>query len=97
MRKLKFIPSTWDWIDFPVQSMSGIGQAISPNATVIRSPKIIVAAGIRALLFVREWRGIVLLNVPVVFGGVRTGAYRPVEGLSEYGVTVGSPSAPRWS
>ena len=53
-----------------------------------RPPKVIVAAGMRALQFVRQCRGTSLPDVPVVFGGLRAAVYRPLEGQVEYGVTM---------
>jgi PAS domain S-box-containing protein len=53
-----------------------------------RALRVIVAVGSRALEFVRRFRGAELPDVPVVFGGVRQGAYRHVDGLAEYGLTM---------
>ncbi len=51
-------------------------------------PEVIVAAGIRALEFARKYQGTALPEVPVVFGGLRSDAYKPVPGRVEYGVTM---------
>src|SRR6478609_2771456 len=53
-----------------------------------RPPQIIVAAGMRALQFVRQYRGRELPDIPVVFGGLRSVVYKPVAGQAEYGVTM---------
>jgi PAS domain S-box-containing protein len=52
------------------------------------SPQIIVAAGMRALQFIRQCRGTSLPDVPVVFGGIRASTYQPAKGHPEYGVTM---------
>ena len=51
-------------------------------------PEVMVAAGMRALEFVRQYRGTALPDVPVVFGGIRPSTYKPVEGPAEYGLTM---------
>jgi len=58
------------------------------------APKVMVAAGMRALEFVRRYRGTALPEVPVVFGGIRNGTYRPVSSPAEYGVTMALTTRP---
>jgi PAS domain S-box-containing protein len=53
-----------------------------------RPPRVIVAAGVPALQFVRQHRGRELPDVPVVAGGLRSATFQAADNPREYGVTM---------